>query len=152
MLDDILLLRTNVSFKQELARPEVCLSWQDLRAQGAREAPGQVALERAAGFSPASAPHAAQEASQPAGHAAGSGTEPSDPDPAAGSGTPAKVPGAAAALAGAAAAAQADVPAFFGAHRVFMAPPPAAPVPGGRPTSVGVLPMWECAGAVTSMH
>lgn len=117
------------------------LPCQDLRAQGAREALGEAELERLAALSPVSIPHAGQEPSKPAGHAAGRAAQTLDPDPAVGSGTPAKVPGAAAALAGAAGAAQAAVPAFYGAHRVFMAPLPAEPVPGRRPRPAGVLSM-----------
>lgn len=65
-------------------------------------------------------------------------------------GTPAKVPDAAAALMGTTAASQAAVPAFFGAHRVFMAAPPGEPSPGrvfaGLKTSAVLFDQYGIAG------
>ncbi len=89
------------------------------------QSPGPAAGEDPAGEAPG------QQELQELAPGQGSGGGGDAPD--GGDGTPAKVPAAGAALVGAAAAAQAAVPAFFGAHRVFIAPPAAGAAPGVAP-------------------
>jgi hypothetical protein len=89
------------------------------------QSPGPAAGEDPAGEAPG------QEELQEL--APGQGSDGGGGGPDGSDGTPAKVPAAGAALVGAAAAAQSAVPAFFGAHRVFMAPPTHGAAPGAAP-------------------